>query len=413
MTAQPIPTTLELCTRHSALATLCGVGERFPCPSCAHKFSNYCGACCRPTLPPSRAPPVVRLPLRVEILRGKEETDSKSTAAMVATCSPDVRIWKLPAFPTFADPRRVALLYPSPQSVPVTTLDARDFDALLVIDTTWSRAGGVLQTPQLAAPFVHVHLQGEFPRGGPHTIFWRHQPLGPACLSTAEALYFALRGLEVGRRRRELAGAAAAAGGGGGGGGGVADAGAAAAEGAPGAAAELASSGGLYDGRFDDLLLFFMATYHRVQHEYTAGSRAGEAYTRKQRPGYIRGAADAEQEGGGGGGGGGGGRAAPVQQLRRKRQRLKGGWALRQDALAPQAALLKSSTETRFAHSNLPRAAARPEEVEGKEEGVYFALVREQQHEYAQKKKAKGSGGAAPTEGGGAAAAAAPPCERP
>jgi hypothetical protein len=401
----PVPTTLELCTRHSSLSTLCGVGERFPCPACGAKFSNYCGACCAPCLPPSRAAPVVRLPLRVEVLRGKEESNSKSTAAMVATCSPDVRIWRLPEFPSFADPRRVALLYPSPQSVPVTSLEARDFDALLVIDTTWSRAGGVLQTPQMAAPFVHVHLQGEFPRGGPHTIFWRHQPLGPSCLSTAEALYFALRGLEVGRRKRELA--AALSGGGGGGGPPDPAAGAGEGEAGAGAAEELASSGGLYDGRFDDLLLFFMATYHRVQHEYTAGSRAGEAFTRKQRPGYIRGAAEAAGESGGGGsdsgggGGGGGGGAPRVQQQRRKRQRLKGGWALRQDALAPQAALLKTSTEGRFAKSNLPRAAER---LQGKEEEAYWALVREQQHEYAQKKKAK----AAPAEGGGAGAVAGP-----
>jgi hypothetical protein len=345
--------------------------------------------------------PSVRLPLRVEILRGKEESDSKSTAAMVATSSPDVRIWKLPAFPPFADPRRVALLYPSPQSVPVTSLDAADFDALLVIDTTWSRAGGVLQMPQLAAPFVHVHLQGEFPRGGPHTIFWRHQPLGPSCLSTAEALYFALRGLEVGRKKRELA----AAHGSGGGGGGAPDPAA-----GVGAAENLASSDGLYDGRYDDLLLFFMATYHRVQHEYTAGSRAGEAFTKKQRAGYIRGATGAEPEGGGGGGGGNGdgggsdddeGAAPPRAQQRRKRQRLKGGWALRQDALDPRAALLKASTEERFALSNLPRAAtARPEELRGKEEEVYYALVREQQHEYAQKKKARGAeGGAAGAPG--------------
>jgi hypothetical protein len=103
--------------------------------------------------------------LRVEILRGKEESETKSTASMLAASSPDVRIWELPAFPPIGDPRRVLLLYPSPTSVPVTSLDPGAFDTLLVIDTTWQRAGGVLQLPQLAAPFTPIHLEGEFPAG--------------------------------------------------------------------------------------------------------------------------------------------------------------------------------------------------------------------------------------------------------
>jgi hypothetical protein len=298
------------------------------CERCGKASWNYCGECCLPCLPPGVRAPAVRLPLRVEVLRGKEETAAKSTASMLAASSPDVRIWLLPAFPPIADARRVLLLYPSPSSVPVTEVDAAAFDALLVIDTTWQRAGGVLQLPQLAAPFVHVHLRGEFPGGGPHTVFWRHQPLGPACLSTAEAIYYALRGLEVARARS-------------GGGGGA------------GAGAALSA---LYDGRYDDLLAFFLAQYRKVQAAYASGgAKEGQAYTRKMRAGYIR-----------EGGGGGGGEEAEAEaeapsarsnESRRKRLKLKGGWCVGKEFLDAQAAQLMEAAQARFVANNVEGAA--------------------------------------------------------
>ena len=326
--------------------------HKVACAGCGKGCFNYCGHCCLPCLPPGAPAPRVRLPLRVEVLRGKEETPSKSTASMLASSSPDVRIWQLPAFPPIADARRVLLLYPSPASVPVTEVDPSAFDALIVIDTSWQRAGGVLQLPQLAAPFVHVHLRGEFPGGGPHTVFWRHQPLGPACVSTAEATYYALRGLEVARVR---AGGGAGAGSGG-------------------------ACAGLYDGRFDDLLAFFLAQYRKVQQEYAAGgSKEGQAFTRKMRAGYIR-----DASGGGGGEGAAGAEAAEAaptsNEARRKRAKIKGGWCVGADFLDPQAAKAMAEAKGRFVANNVEggapaAAAARPD--------LLFEKCAGLKHEYA------------------------------
>jgi hypothetical protein len=86
------------------------------CARCGKASWNYCGECCLPCLPPGVRAPAVRLPLRVEVLRGKEETAAKSTASMLAASSPHVRIWQLPAFPP---------IYPQPDALGVAGFAAR------------------------------------------------------------------------------------------------------------------------------------------------------------------------------------------------------------------------------------------------------------------------------------------------
>ena len=351
-----IPTAVDLCT-HCTVPL--AHDFKVTCEKCGKKSLNYCAACLLPCLPPGVPAPLVRLPLRVEVLRGKEESADKSTASMLAASSPDIRIWHLPDFPPIADARRVLLLYPSPTSVPVTEVDPAAFDALIVIDTTWQRAGGVLQLPQLAGPFVHVHLRGEFPQGGPHTVFWRHQPLGPACLSTAEATYYALRGLEVARQRKAAAEGSRQ---------GAQEAASSSSSSSRGSQAleEAASSssatatttlGQHYDGRFDDLLAYFLAQYRKVQQAYgSGGSKEGQPYTRKMRAGYIQGAEAAAAAAGAAAGGQGGQEEAPAavsNESRRKRMKLKGGWCVGTQFLAPEAAKVMAEAEQRFAANNV------------------------------------------------------------
>ncbi len=95
-TDAPTPVTaLELCTRHSDFSSL-DAGVRVACPQCSRRCVFFCESC---HIPLGVSLPAVRLPLRVEVLRGKEETDARSTASALAALSPDVRIWRLPAFP--------------------------------------------------------------------------------------------------------------------------------------------------------------------------------------------------------------------------------------------------------------------------------------------------------------------------
>jgi hypothetical protein len=57
---------------------------------------------------------------------------------------------------------------------------------------------------------------------------------------------------------------------------------------------EWATRDGGYDGRFDALVSLFLYQYERVQQEYTTGTRRGQAFHKRMRPGYIRGEARGE-----------------------------------------------------------------------------------------------------------------------
>lgn len=328
----------------------------------------------------------LRLPLRLDILRGRDENSAKSTAAHAAVVAPEsTKVWYLPDFPDYADPSRVLLLYPSPTSVPVESLNTADFDAVMVVDTTWQRVGGVMQMPEIAnKPFKHVHLSNY------HTLFWRHQPLGPGCLSSIEAIYYLFRewrGRQLQLEAQTFASSAPSSG-------------VTAAAARPGGSTSerpypsdvMPDPSPYYDGAYDDLLLFFIAQYSRVQHEYTEGSKAGFKYNSRMRNGYIKGgnnqaggSVEAHADGGGGdhddGGHGGGARgstgsvgsgdgsghgraggaapacsgAGPGRQAG-KQKRLKSGWAVRTDIMAPEAAAMQRLQNERFLVNSIPGA---------------------------------------------------------
>jgi hypothetical protein len=380
------PTARELCTKHSDISLL--PKGRHPCPSCGSNRAWYCGDCLVAVPGPGYTLPRLRLPLKVDVLRGSEENSAKSTAAHAAVLAPDdVKVHYLPSFPTYSDPKRTLLLYPSPTSVPVSALDLDAYDALMVVDTTWQRVGGVMQTPEMVRmPHTHVHLSNY------HTLFWRHQPLGPACLSTAEALYYFFREWEEERAKRELAKNGGDRG---------AGAGAAAAASSP--------SPPLYDGRYDDLLFLFLATYERIQFEYSKGAKANQTYTTKMRSGYIQGHA----ANGGEGAGDGAARAARAAAEEHTRKRVRGGWALRPENLtadkaeivrqlhrtaAEQAKLLPPTSEAGGGAAYSAKAKAKAaEEGDGEGDGVGEG--------------ASSSGGAAAAAPAAAAATAAAPLD--
>ena len=307
--------TLGLKMDEGALAAVASL--KSACPSCGKKKPLYCPDCLVPT---SAALPTVRLPLKLDILRGTDEKASKSTAGQAVVLAPsDARIFYLPAMPHYEDPTRVLLLYPSHTALPARRLpDLSAFDTVLVVDTTWQKSSGVMG--RLAAqPFTHVLIE-EY-----ETLFWRYQSVGPACLATLEAIYFFMREFEVERLRRGAGAtgpAAAAAAVAAPSSGLLADEGAAGSTEAAAAAAASASSAvacaaaadsapapaaasqqllpavhpsdpgnTLYKGDFDNLLLLYMRQYRAIQENYTTGAAAaaGKAFTTKQRAGYIKG----------------------------------------------------------------------------------------------------------------------------
>ena len=249
------------------------------CPTCHKKRLLYCADCAVAVTSVNEATsvmslPRVRLPLRLHILRGKEETPAKSTATHAAVLAPeDTTIYSLPDFPKYDDPKRVLLLFPSPKSCTVRQLPDLDaFDTVLVVDTTWQKAGSVLLMPEVVdAPFTHVAICDY------RTLFWRYQPIGPHCVSTIEASYFLLREYDVEVKRRASS----------------------VSRGSSAISTDSITSADpdcvLYDGRFDGLLTLFLDNYNRIQREYQVGRAAalGRTFTTKHRPGYIIGAPSA------------------------------------------------------------------------------------------------------------------------
>lgn len=316
------------------------------CPRCDKRRSAFCPECQCLTLPPEvklREP--VALPLKVHIWRSRTEDSAKSTSTHVPALmgSHQARIVELedpPLDDYEADPEGVLLLFPSAASVSCAALPdpIERYHTLVCIDCSWSQSGSatiaiskMISAGKAVSRFKHVHLQAY------STLFWRYQQVGEHCLSTLEAIYFFEREFFVEKARRQararaLTGTEAAAAsasseagdvgssdesagaGSGAGSNGSSDAAAASAASAGSTSATADASAAaapdsatdwvdarnaLYDGRFDDMVLLFLANYQRVQREYTSGARAGEAYNPKMRAGYIKGAATSAGAGAG------------------------------------------------------------------------------------------------------------------
>jgi hypothetical protein len=342
----------------SAAASL--TTSKHPCAVCGKRMHHYCTTDFVPTIGVVTLEPV-ELPLHCHVLRGWDERAEKSSAASLlslcplrsslsyvgtprsklleatqtgpkpsteatalalpsteihaalsivedgstrgsATSESEVvrpKVEQFTSWPSiFPHPERVLLLFPSPSSKSAVQLGDLDaFDAIIALDTTWQKTGSVMAaTGMLDMPFQHVHIADY------NTLFWRHQPLGPHCTSTAEAVYLFCREFAVEKERRRL----------------LASLGPARSmilervpweviqgkQWASGDAVirrELTEpdlklipaydpENILYDGKFDGMLMFFLANYARVQFEYTKGlaAKQGKTFHHRMRTGYIK-----------------------------------------------------------------------------------------------------------------------------
>ncbi len=303
------PTALTLCTRVSNVKLPEG---RLPCPKCGKRVALYCSACLIAVCDVLAAPRV-KLPLTLDVLRGSEEADSKSTASQALMLSSPSRLYRLPSFPAYPDPSRVLLLYPSPAAVCVRDLpDLSRFDTLAVVDTTWVKVGRVFQMPELCAPFTHVKL------GSYTTLFWRHQPLGPHCVSSIESVYFFMREWEEEVARR-------------------------------------AGKGG-YDGRHDDLLLLFLDQHRRIAAEY-ARAGGGKVVSSRAAPFLSPAAPQAESLTAARAGARAG--DEEVREGGGKRRRVKGAWSVAPTVLGARAGeAAGEAARQEYVAQNMPWIAA-------------------------------------------------------
>lgn len=209
---------------------------RSKCPKCNSSRMFYCYTCYVPveTVPTTEIP-VVKLPLKIDIIKHPNETDGKSTAVHAKLlASDDVTIYTYPCIPDYEEIRHeIALIFPGPNSVSVKdiplslenksmktvcsskdnastepvlkcaklepandscsgecSLHSRSKNAVLkkivFIDSTWNQTNKIITDERLQG-LLQIELKSR------RTCFWRHQKGKPdTYLSTIEAIYYFL-----------------------------------------------------------------------------------------------------------------------------------------------------------------------------------------------------------------------------
>ncbi|XP_077173472.1 tRNA-uridine aminocarboxypropyltransferase 1 [Paroedura picta] len=210
---------------------------RSKCPKCNSSRMFYCYTCYVPVeTVPTREIPVVKLPVKIDIIKHPNETDGKSTAVHAKLLAPeDVTIYTYPCFPDYEERKHeIALVFPGPNSVSVSdiplallnkleTKAAREKDddlpaepvpkhakvepagdgdfgeldprnavkttglkKIVFVDSTWNQTNKIITDERLQA-LLQVELKSR------KTCFWRHQKGKPdTYLSTIEAVYYFL-----------------------------------------------------------------------------------------------------------------------------------------------------------------------------------------------------------------------------
>ncbi|ORX76015.1 DTW-domain-containing protein [Anaeromyces robustus] len=159
--------------------------KRELCTTCNKTFKNFCYNCLKVFDSVKEYIPQVKLPIPLDILKHNLELNSKSTALHAKLISPeDVTIYTSEKLPQYENPDRVLLLFPGEDAIPVSKVDPKKYDRVLVIDGTWYQAKILIREPFLQklqkVTFTQEHT----------TEFWRFQNLGDEHLATIEAIYY-------------------------------------------------------------------------------------------------------------------------------------------------------------------------------------------------------------------------------
>lgn len=213
--------------------------ERFSCPSCNKNSSIFCKECLvlSPLLEGSIPKICLKIPLH--IIQHPLENRSKSTALHAMVIAPiSTTIQTFDPINGIIDynPTETVLLFPSKESKGVEEIDWATVKTIIVLDGTWQQATGMAKNPILS-PFLKrsVHLSLE-----KKTLFWRYQNIGENALSTIEAIHTLYK--------------------------------------------EIGGGGG--DEEIDNLLIFFLYQYSKIQKYYR--DRPEKKYTQKHRENYIK-----------------------------------------------------------------------------------------------------------------------------
>lgn len=208
---------------------------RLKCVKCGGSRMFFCYTCCSLVGFSLQDIPIIKLPVKIDIIKHPNETDGKSTAIHAKLLAPDdVTIYAYPCIPEF-DKSKVVLVFPGPRAVTVQNMmqslhdhthsrsrdpyepsrkrfksegpthgivdplsgtsgqgkgaESRVFplQKVVFIDSTWNQTNKI-STDERLQDLLQVELKTR------KTCFWRHQKGKPdTYLSTIEAIYYFLK----------------------------------------------------------------------------------------------------------------------------------------------------------------------------------------------------------------------------
>ncbi|CAH1775502.1 unnamed protein product [Owenia fusiformis] len=215
-------------------AGLHSVEGRLKCKKCGQSRKYYCYSCCIPLEETKGMIPTVQLPVKVEIIKHRNEIDGKSTAVHAAVVAPEhCTIHTYPCIPDY-DKSKTLLVFPCKESLTFEQLikqcaplhkddstiqdtEASDeikeppykviktdiatdktqcagigdkytspYDTVVFIDSTWNQTKKIYNDERLKG-LQCIELKSR------ETKFWRHQKDKPRTyLATIEAIYYFL-----------------------------------------------------------------------------------------------------------------------------------------------------------------------------------------------------------------------------
>lgn len=214
------------------------ISTKETCLQCNRSIRYFCSYCVLPSTQLNGKIPQVQLPIKIKIIKHRQEANSKSTSIQAKLLAPDdIEIMdynfdRTTELVNDFDNANTIILFPSEKAVDLHYYDQTCIKTVFFIDGTWNQAKSIANRFSKAT-FVKI---SKLPCEG--TVFWRYQSLGRHALSTIEAIYYFLR--ETGQSK---------------------------------------------NAQFDNLLWFYSYFYNLIQAHYQNGVKS---FTSKHTPGYIK-----------------------------------------------------------------------------------------------------------------------------
>ncbi|KAJ8681238.1 hypothetical protein QAD02_017025 [Eretmocerus hayati] len=170
------------------------------CGTCFKSRKFFCYSCCKLVIGEEYVPRI-KLPIKIDIIKHKQEIDGKSTSCHAAIIAPDdVKIYTYPDFPEIQDDEKIVLIFPGKVATSVedlfgTTANGNNktteksmtnklpITRAVFIDSTWHQTKSIYKDQRLK-DLPCVILKNRISQ------FWRHQKKSPRWyLATIEAIH--------------------------------------------------------------------------------------------------------------------------------------------------------------------------------------------------------------------------------